>query len=71
MPESASLPPWARIALVALALFAIFRGVALVRHDPLLALANNYDQIRYSACLPLAALFHRGLFHRALAEPRA
>jgi hypothetical protein len=54
MPESASLPPWARVALVALALFAIFRGVALVRHDPLLALANNYDQIRYTICLDIA-----------------
>ncbi len=29
MQESASLPPWARVALVALALFAIVRGVAL------------------------------------------
>lgn len=54
MPQATSLPPWARLALVALALFAIVRGVALVRHDPLLALANNYDQIRYSACLTIA-----------------
>ena len=54
MPESPSLPPWARVVLVALALFAIVRGVALVRHDPLLALANSYDEIRYSSCLTIA-----------------
>src|SRR5215467_442431 len=54
MPGPLSSPLWARVALVVLALLAIARGVALVRHDPLLALANNYDQIRYSACLDIA-----------------
>jgi hypothetical protein len=54
MPGPPSLPLWARVALVALALLSIARGVALVRHDPLLALANNYDQIRYSACVDVA-----------------
>jgi hypothetical protein len=54
MLSSPSLPSWARIALVALALFALARGTALVRHDPLLALANNYDQIRYTSCLDIA-----------------
>jgi len=54
MLSSPSLPSWARIALVALALFALVRGIALVRHDPLLALANNFDQIRYSLCLDIA-----------------
>jgi hypothetical protein len=54
MPYSPQLPPWARIALVALAVLAVARGVLLVHHEPLLALANNYDQIRYSACLDLA-----------------
>lgn len=54
MPPSQSLPSWARVALVALALLALVRGIALVRHDPLLAMANNYDQIRYSLCLDIA-----------------
>ncbi|HEY6985854.1 MAG TPA: hypothetical protein VH375_07215 [Rhodanobacteraceae bacterium] len=54
MPDSLRLPPWARIALIALAALAVGRSLALVRHDPLLALANSYDQIRYSACLDLA-----------------
>jgi len=54
MQEIMRLPPWARIALIALAALAVGRSVALVRHDPLLALANSYDQIRYSACLDLA-----------------
>ena len=54
MPSSPSLPSWARVALVVLAVFGLARGVVLVRHDPLLAMANNYDQIRYSICLDLA-----------------
>ncbi|HEY0179958.1 MAG TPA: hypothetical protein VGC30_10050 [Dokdonella sp.] len=43
-----------RLLLSLLALIAMVRGLALVGHDPLLALANNYDQIRYSSCLDLA-----------------
>jgi hypothetical protein len=54
MPSSPPLPSWARVALVALALLALVRGIALVRHDPLLAIANNYDQIRYTICLDIA-----------------
>jgi len=54
MPSSPSLPSWARIALVALALLALARGITLVRHDPLLAMANNFDQIRYTICLDIA-----------------
>jgi hypothetical protein len=54
MPLSPSLPSWARVALVVLALLALARGITLVRHDPLLAMANNYDQIRYSICLDVA-----------------
>ncbi len=54
MPPSVPLPSWARVALVVLALFALVRGIALVRHDPLLAMANNYDQIRYTICLDIA-----------------
>ncbi len=54
MPSLPWLPSWARVALVVLALFALARGIVLVRHDPLLAMANNYDQIRYSLCLDIA-----------------
>lgn len=54
MPLSQSLPSWPRVALAVLALLALVRGIALVRHDPLLAMANNYDQIRYSLCLDIA-----------------
>lgn len=46
MPQS---PP-IRIVLIALAAFALYRVLSLLLHDPLLALANNYDQIRYTAC---------------------
>jgi hypothetical protein len=45
---------WARVVLVAFSLLAIARGLVLVRHEPLLAFANSYDQIRYSSCLDLA-----------------
>jgi hypothetical protein len=53
MPSIQSLP-WARIALAALLVAALIRAGALVRHEPLLAYANSYDQIRYSSCLDLA-----------------
>ncbi|PZQ12248.1 MAG: hypothetical protein DI564_13215 [Rhodanobacter denitrificans] len=46
MPSS---PP-VRIVLFALAAFALYRVLSLLLHDPLLALANNYDQIRYTGC---------------------
>lgn len=54
MPVLSRLPAWARLLLLALAAFAVGRALLLVRHEPLLALANNYDQIRYTACLDLA-----------------
>ena len=53
MPSIQSLP-WARIALAALLLAALIRAGALTRHEPLVAYANSYDQIRYSSCLDLA-----------------
>ena len=40
--------------VVVLVLLVLLRGFSLVLHRPLLALANNYDQIRYTACLDLA-----------------
>ena len=48
------LPPWARALLVALALLATARALALVLHRPLLAFTNNDDHVRYTACLDLA-----------------
>jgi len=48
------LPRWARFLLIALGALAIARGIVLVRHDPLLAFANSYDQVRYTTCLDLA-----------------
>jgi hypothetical protein len=40
-----------RALLAAFAAIAVLRGIVLVAHDPLLALANNYDQIRELACI--------------------
>ena len=54
MSHPARLPAWARIALIVLAVVAFGRALVVVRHDPLLAYANNYDQIRFTACLDLA-----------------
>jgi len=42
-----------RILLIAFAAIAIVRGIVLVCHSPLLAIANNYDQIRELACMDL------------------
>lgn len=54
MSSATRLPSWFRLLLVALVLLALVRGLGLVMHQPLLAFANNYDQIRYTACLDLA-----------------
>ncbi|MEO7062486.1 MAG: hypothetical protein ABI082_01770 [Dokdonella sp.] len=52
--QPAILPVWFRMLIITLAVVAGARGLALIEHSPLLALANNYDQIRYTACLDLA-----------------
>jgi hypothetical protein len=44
---------WWQILLIAFAIIAAVRGIALVTHGPLLAFANNYDQIRELACLDI------------------
>ena len=55
MPAEKHATPLAlRIALLALFTVAFVRGIGLVLHAPLLGLANNYDQIRFSMCLDLA-----------------
>jgi hypothetical protein len=64
------LPLWARVLLSILAVLAIARGLALIRHDPLLAFANNYDQIRYTSCLDLAPWRSSGV-DAGLAHPSA
>jgi hypothetical protein len=42
-----------RLLIVACTLLGIVRGAALLVHDPLLAYANSYDEVRYSACFDL------------------
>ena len=69
-PSFRRLPLWARVLLSILAVLAIARGLVLARHDPLLALANNYDQIRYSSCLDLAPWRPAGV-DAGLAHPSA
>jgi len=64
------LPLWARLLLSFFAVLAIARGALLVRHDPLLAFANNYDQIRYTSCLDLAPWRPAGI-DAGLAHPSA
>jgi hypothetical protein len=54
MSEHARLPVWFHLLLALLATVALARALGLVLHRPLLAFANNYDQIRYTACLDLA-----------------
>lgn len=54
MSERVRLPAWFHLLLAALAVIALARALGLVLHRPLLAFANNYDQIRYTACLDLA-----------------
>src|SRR5215469_7338843 len=42
-----------RLLIVACTLLGLVRGTALLTHDPLLAYANSYDEVRYSACFDL------------------
>ena len=42
---------WFYVALVLLTLLALVRGFGLVLHKPLLAYANNFDQIRFTVCI--------------------
>ncbi|MEO8459543.1 MAG: hypothetical protein ABI451_03350, partial [Dokdonella sp.] len=44
------------IALIMLGLLGLIRAGALLIHDPLLALANSYDQIRYTGCFNIAPI---------------
>ena len=41
------------LLVVACTLLGIVRGAALLIHGPLLAYANSYDEVRYSACFDL------------------
>jgi hypothetical protein len=43
-----------RLLIAMFVLIALLRGLSVVAHRPLLAFGNNYDQIRYTACLDLA-----------------
>ena len=54
MAPSTRAPAWFLLATALLGMFALARGLGFVLHRPLLAYANNYDQIRYTACLDLA-----------------
>jgi hypothetical protein len=38
---------------VLITLLGVLRGATLLLHDPLLAYANSYDEVRYSACFDL------------------
>jgi hypothetical protein len=42
-----------RILIVLCALLGVLRGGAVLMHDPLLAYANSYDEVRYTACFDL------------------
>lgn len=47
------MPTWARILAFALIALALVRGVFMLTAQPLVALANNYDQVRYTGCFDL------------------
>ena len=49
----ARTPGWLWLALAACLLLSLWRIGTLYLHDPLIALANSYDEVRYSACFNL------------------
>jgi hypothetical protein len=51
--RSIGAPRWLWIALAACLLAGLWRIGALYLHEPLVALANSYDEVRYSACFDL------------------
>ncbi|MBS0589459.1 MAG: hypothetical protein JSR65_02335 [Proteobacteria bacterium] len=51
--SDSAAPRWLWWALAACLLAGLWRLGALVAHEPLIALANSYDEVRYSACFGL------------------
>jgi hypothetical protein len=52
MPVATALPRrWLAALTVGLLALVLYRGIAILTSDPLLALANNYDMIRVQACV--------------------
>ena len=49
----ARTPGWLWLALAACLLAGLWRIGTLYLHEPLIALANSYDEVRYSACFSL------------------
>ena len=47
------MPRWLWPALALCFLAGLARAVVLMSHDPLIALANSYDEVRYTACFDL------------------
>jgi len=46
-------PRWLAVILALCALAGLARALLLLAHDPLVALANSYDEVRYTACFNL------------------
>jgi len=44
---------WIKVIVLLVSVLGIARGAALLLHEPLLAYANSYDEVRYSACFDL------------------
>ncbi len=51
--KTSGQPLWLTFALAACLLGGLLRVVPLLLHAPLIALANSYDEVRYSACFDL------------------
>jgi hypothetical protein len=52
-PVFADTPRWLLVALALCLGVGLLRMGALFQHEPLIALANSYDEVRYSACFDL------------------
>jgi hypothetical protein len=51
--RAARTPAWLTVALALCVLAGTLRALILLMHDPLIALANSYDEVRYTACFNL------------------
>lgn len=53
VPNPSRPPLWLTCALAACLVTGLLRAFLLMNHAPLIALANSYDEVRYTACFDL------------------
>ena len=53
LPRERAIDAALKALIIVVTLIGVLRGAMLLTHDPLLAYANSYDEVRYTACFDL------------------